>query len=88
MLQVRPFDVEIESTRLTTPVNPPCGVIVIVEVAGAPGVAAEGELAVIVKFTKLKVALAVRVRAGEFIVPVIDSTKLPAFFELHDTVAV
>lgn len=60
----------------------------IVEVADAPTVAGSGEVAAMVKLRKLNVALAVRVITGDVIVPVIESMKLPAEVELHETVAV
>lgn len=71
--------------RLTVPLNPLTAVIVIVEVAGVPTLAV-GELAVMVKSTKLKVAVAVW--TSELLVPVTVRTYAPAVEELHDTVAV
>jgi hypothetical protein len=47
---------------------------------------AAGELAAIVKSTKLKVAVVEWVSG--LLVPVIDSVKVPAVVELHETVAV
>ena len=40
------------------------------------------------KSTKLKVAVVERVRAGDVLVPVIESVKVPAVVELQETVAV
>lgn len=83
--QVRPAGTV--SVRVTTPAKPFSPVTVIVDVPDA-GRVAVGEVAAIVKSTKLKVALVDFVMAGEVLVPVIVSVKVPALAELHDTVAV
>ena len=74
------------SVRVTTPPKPLSAVIVIVETAEDPALAAAGEDATIVKSTKLKVAVAELV--AEPLVPVIVTVKLDALAELHDRVAV
>jgi len=76
------------SVRPTVPENPFTAEIVIVDVAEAAVLTAAGELAAIVKSTKLNVAVVECVIAGEVLVPVIDSVKVPAVVELQDTVAV
>ena len=82
-LQVRP--VGTVSVRVTEPENPLRALTVIVDVAEAPTVA-EGEVAAMVKSTKLKVAVAVWTR--DPLVPVIMSEYVPATVALHDAVAV
>lgn len=49
---------------------------------------AAGELAAIVKSTKLKVAVVEWVIAGVVLVPVMESVKVPAVEDEHETVAV
>ncbi len=49
---------------------------------------ATGEDAAMVKSTKLNVAVVECVRAGDVLVPVIESVNVPAVVELQDTVAV
>jgi len=73
------------SVRLTTPAKPFRAVIVIVEVPEF-GRVAVGEVAAIVKSTKLNVAVAEWVSV--VLVPVTVSEKDPAVVELQDTVAV
>lgn len=73
------------SVRPTVPLNPLRKVIVIVEVAEDPAFAV-GELAAIVKSTKLKVAVVVCARVP--LVPVIESTYVPAVVVEQGTVAV
>jgi len=60
------------SVSVTTPVNPLTAVIVIVEVADWPALAAAGDDAAMVKSLKVKVAVAVWTR--EPLVPVIVKT--------------
>jgi hypothetical protein len=72
----------------TTPEKPFNAVIVIVDVAELLTVTDAGDDAAIVKSTKLKVAVVDLVMAGEVLVPVIVSVKVPALVELQDTVAV
>jgi len=62
------------SVRVTTPAKLFNPVTVMVEVADWPTLAAAGEEAVIVKSTKLNVAVVEWVRAGDVLVPVIVST--------------
>ena len=64
------------SVNVTTPANPLTPVIVIVEVADWPALTAVGEEAVIVKSTKLNVAVVVC--TSEPLVPVTVSTYAPA----------
>jgi hypothetical protein len=59
---------------------------VIVEVAEEPAFTAAGEVAAMVKSTKLNVAVAVWTRVP--LVPVMVRVKVPAVVELQDTVAV
>jgi len=72
----------------TTPEKPFNAVIVIVDVAELPTVTVAGDVAAIVKSTKLNVAVAEWVSGGVVLVPVIVTAKLPAVVELQDTVAV
>lgn len=74
------------SVRLTAPAKPLTAVTVIVEVIEVLTVP-EGEVAAIVKSTKLNVAVEECVIAGVALVPVIDSVKVPAAAELQETVA-
>jgi len=74
------------SVRLTVPAKPLTAVIVIVEVVEVLTVP-EGEVAAIVKSTKLNVAVVECVIAGVVLVPVIDSVKVPGAAELQETVA-
>lgn len=73
------------SVRLTVPENPFTAEIVIVDVAEAPVFTAAGELAAIVKSTKLKVAEAECVK--DPLAPVTVRVNVPAVVELQDTVA-
>lgn len=73
------------SVRLTVPENPFTAEIVIVDVAEAPVLTAAGELAAIVKSTKLKVAEAECVNVP--LEPVINRVNVPVAAELQDTVA-
>jgi hypothetical protein len=82
--QVRPTGTV--SVKATVPAKPFNAPTVIVEVAEEPALTAAGDVAAIVKSTKLKVAVAVRTRAP--LVPVIVRMKVPAVVELQDTVAV
>src|SRR6266705_2160137 len=72
------------SVRLTVPANPFSAVTVTVEVAGVL-TCPVGEVAVIVKSTKLNVAVAVC--TSEPLVPVIVRTYAPATVAEHETVA-
>ena len=72
---------------MTTPAKPFRPVMELVDVPDA-GRVAVGDVAVIVKSTKLNVAVVDFVIAGEVLVPVIVSVKVPALVELQDTVAV
>src|SRR5439155_278717 len=74
------------SVRVTTPAKPLTAVIVIVETADWPALTAAGELAAMVKSTKLKVAVAVW--TSDPLVPVTVRVKVPAVVELQETVAV
>jgi hypothetical protein len=74
--------------RETVPVNPPDGVIVMVEVADWPAFRAAGDVALMAKLapvTKVKVAVAVCVR--EPLVPVIVTANAFAVVELQVRVA-
>src|SRR5438874_12031564 len=72
--------------RVTTPAKPFSAVIVIVEVAEEPAGTAAGDVAAMVKSTKLNVAVAVW--TSDPLVPVTVRVKVPAAVALHDTVAV
>ena len=74
------------SVSVTTPANPLTAVIVIVETADWPALTAAGELAAMVKSTKLNVAVAVW--TSDPLVPVTVRVKVPAVVELQETVAV
>ena len=82
--QVRPAGTV--SVRVTTPAKPFTAVIVIVEVAEEPAGTAAGDVAAMVKSTKLNVAVAVW--TSDPLVPVTVKVKVPAVVELQDTVAV
>ena len=74
------------SVRETVPAKPLSAVTVMVEVADVPALTDAGELAAMVKSTKLKVAVAECV--SEPLVPVTVRVKVPAVVELHETEAV
>jgi hypothetical protein len=82
--QVRPTGTV--SVKATVPANPFRALTVIVEVADVPAGTDAGEVAAMVKSTKLNVAVAVWTRVP--LVPVIVRMNVPAVVELHDTVAV
>ena len=56
---MRPVDCETVVVRVTVPVKPPIGVIVIVELPAAPALKSDGEEAEIEKSTRVKVNVAV-----------------------------
>jgi hypothetical protein len=74
------------SVRVTTPANPLSAVTVMVEVDEPPAGTEAGDVAAMVKSTKLKVAVAVW--TSGLLVPVMVRVYVPATVELHDTVAV
>jgi hypothetical protein len=82
--QVRPAGTV--SVRETVPANPFRALTVIVEVAEEPAFTAAGDVAAIVKSTKVKVAVAVWTRVP--IVPVIVTLNVAAVVALQDSVAV
>ncbi len=84
-VQVRPAGRGV-SERATVPAKPFTAVTVIVEVAEEPEGTAAGEVAAMVKSTKVNVAVAVWV--SEPLVPVMVTVKVPAEVELQDNVAV
>jgi hypothetical protein len=82
--QVKPAG--IVSVNATVPAKPFRAPTVIVEVAEEPALTAAGEVAAIVKSTKVKVAVAGWTRTP--LVPVTVTEKVPAAAELQDRVAV
>ncbi len=82
--QVRPAGTV--AVRATVPAKPFNAPTVMVDVADVPAFTAAGEVAAIVKSTKLKVAVAERTRVP--LVPVIVTAKVPATGDVQDNVAV
>jgi hypothetical protein len=84
-VQVRPVDGETDDVRLTVPVNPPCPVTVIVEVAAAPALTVS-EVGLADK-VKLAGGLTLNVTVTEWVsvplVPVTDTMNVPVPVKVH-----